>query len=1357
MTTSGIELNRQNDSNKQVYVFPASFAQRRLWFLYQLDPFSPIYNITAPLEIDGPIDCNVLRRSLDEVTFRHESLRTVFSSVRGEPVQVVTQPEPFGLEVKDLSFLSEMEQEEEIYSMSREDRLQPFNLRKGPLIRATLLRRAEHRHVLLLTMHHIISDGWSLGVLLQEVSTLYEAFEKGLLSPLPELPIQYADFSEWQRNWLTGEVLDAQLDYWKKQLSGAPPALELPTDRPRPVVASHHGAQHPVGLSGEMVKKLYYLARQHGATLYMILAAAFNVLLYRYSRQTDILIGTPIAGRTRQELECLIGFFVNTLIIRTKAFVTSSFAGLLEQVRDTTLGAYAHQDVPFEKLVEVLSPQRNLSRTPFFQVMFVLQNNALPQLRLGPALLHPLESTSETSKFELTLSLHENADTIRGYIEYNVDLFEPSTITRMARQFEKLLTSALNAPHQAVSSLHLLTAGEIEQIVHEWSGTGHAHPLAECVHQLFEAYAENHLNQVAVSGEDGSLTYGQLNRKANRLARHLRSLGVKAETSVAIFMEPSLDMMIALLGILKAGGSYVPLDPIFPKDRISYILEDSAAPVLLTRKAMQGQLPVLNLCTIFMDEYGPELSRYATHNLPNATLLEGRIYTIYTSGSTGRPKGVEVEQRQILNYVDSIIQRFALGPGAHYAMLQPLAVDSSNTVLFPFLCTGGTLHVMPRGRATDPDAVIRYFRNHRIDLLKIAPSHLAAMLEAQPSQDLLPQSVLALGGEASNWLWLQNTVLPLAMPGCKTFIHYGPTETTVGMLTYKVDCDSTLNVRSAPLGQPLAHAKVYLLDDEMLPVPIGIAGEIYIGGQCVARGYFKQPGLTANRFIPDPFAQVPGARLYRTGDLGRWLPGGDIEFLGRNDHQVKVRGFRIELGEVEAALREHPQVERAVAIASEDGAGGKQLVAYVVPKRPDSGKNGASPINDSIKDILLTQLRVALKERLPDYMVPAAIVVLDQMPLSPQGKVDFQNLPQPSKQLRTNSNGLVKPRNPIEAQLVDIWEEILNTPVGVTDDFFQLGGHSLLALRMMTLARQRLGRTLPLASLFRNPTISYLAKQLSEAADNHASPILIEIQPHGAGTPFFCVHPIGGAVLCYWDLAKAMGSERPFWGLQAPPSSSASPSTIEEIASLYIKDIKQIQKTGPYLLSGWSMGGLIAYEIAQQLGDGGDEVNFLAMFDTYPPSKNSSLQLRSDLPELARFGADMMRLAGKDASGLQDHFLNLSPLEQRQLVFQTLKNENILVLEEEMDELLHTFTRHATALEKYSLRTAKQPITLFSSIEGQPQFLSDAWKVWAPAGFNAIEVPGDHYSMIQNPHAEKLGVILNDRLGVRHQKASVGM
>ena len=1355
MTTSSTELNRQNES-RQVYVFPASFAQRRLWFLYQLDPFSPIYNITAPLEIIGPMDCDVLRRSLDEVVCRHESLRTVFSSLKGEPVQIVTQHEPFELVVKDLGSLPEIEQEEEICSMSREDKLQPFNLRKGPLFRAMLLRCAEHRHVLLLSMHHIISDGWSLGVLLHEVSALYEAFDKGLSSPLPELPIQYADFSEWQRNWLTGEVLERQLDYWKKQLSGAPPALELPTDRPRPAVASHRGAQHPVALSGQMVKKLHHLARQHGATLYMVLAAAFNVLLYRYSGQTDILLGTPIAGRTRQELESLIGFFVNTLIIRANLSGAPSFAGLLDQIRETTLGAYAHQDVPFEKLVEVLSPQRDLTRTPIFQVMFVLQNNAFPNLHLGPALLHPLESTGETSKFELTLSLSENDEEVRGYIEYNADLFEPSTISRMAGQLEKLLASALNTPQQPVSFLTLLSDAEVGQLLHEWSGRGHAYSLTKCVHELFEEYAQNHSDQVAVAGEDAALTYGELNRRANQLARRLRSLNVKPEISVAIFLEPSLEMMIALLGVLKAGGSYIPLDPIFPKDRIRYILEDSGATVLLTRKAMQDRLPESSTCTIFMDECGQILSSYATHNLPNTTLLENRIYTIYTSGSTGRPKGVEVEQRQILNYVNSIVERFAIEPGANYAMLQPLAVDSSNTVLFPFLCTGGTLHVMPRDRATDPDAVSRYFRNHRIDLLKIAPSHLAAMLEAQPSGDLLPQSVLALGGEASNWLWLQKTVLPFLTPGCKTFIHYGPTETTVGMLTYNMDGDSALNVRSAPLGQPLTHAKVYLLDDAMLPVPIGVAGEIYIGGQCVSRGYFNQPGLTAGRFIPDPFAQIPGTRLYKTGDLGRWLPSGDIEFLGRNDHQVKVRGFRIELGEIEAALREHPQVERAVAIAAEDESSGKQLVAYVVLRRVDSDKNETGPTNHLTAESIPSLLRVFLKERLPDYMMPAAIVVLDKMPLSPQGKVDFRSLPQPSKQSRAG-NGLVKPRNPLEAQLVDIWEEVLNTHVGVTDDFFQLGGHSLLALRMMTLVRQRFHRTLPLASLFRNPTIGYLAKQLSDVADNNSSPILVEIQPHGTGTPFFYVHPIGGGVLCYWDLAKAMGSERPVFGLQSPPSSSASLSTIEEIASLYIKDIKRVQETGPYLLGGWSMGGLIAYEIAQQLSNGGDSINLLALFDTYPPSKDSSVQVRSDLPVLARFGADMMRLAGKDASGMRDRFLGLPLPEQRQLVFETLKNESILALEEEMNDLLDIFTRHATALEKYSLRPAKQPVTLFSSAEGQSHILNEVWKVWATAGLNAIEVPGNHYSMIKNPHAETLAALLNDRLGTRHQQASVGM
>ncbi|HET9284843.1 MAG TPA: amino acid adenylation domain-containing protein [Candidatus Angelobacter sp.] len=1352
---TGSELNRQGDNHRQVYVFPASFAQQRLWFLYQLDPFSPIYNITAPLQISGPLDNEALYRSLDAVIGRHESLRTVFSSVNGEPVQVISEVQPFELETRDLSSLPVMEQEAEIVRMAREDKLRSFNLRKGPLLRATLLRRAEQQHVLLLAMHHIISDGWSMGILLQEISALYEAFGKGLPSPLPELTIQYADFSEWQRNWLTGEILETQMAYWKKQLEGAPPALDLPTDRPRTTAANHQGAQEPFELSGQVVRKLYHLAREHGATLYMVLSAAFSVLLCRYTGQTDVLVGTPIAGRKRPELEKLIGFFVNTLVIRTHLSGEPDFHQLLERTRETTLAAYAHQDIPFEKLVEVLSPQRNLSSTPIFQVMLVLQNNALPELRLGLAAVQSLESPGETAKFELTLSVSEDETRLRGHLEYKTDLFDPSTIARMAGHFTRLLTGIADAPQQPVLLLPLLADTEEQQLLHEWSGENHVYPLARCVHELFEEHARNYPNQIAAAEENNSLTYAELNCRANQLAHYLRSLHIKPEASVAIFLEPSIEMMIALLGILKAGGSYVPLDPIFPKDRINYILEDSEAQVLLTRKSLQDWIPPLNIHTLFMDECAGALSAYDTRDLPPYASLESRVYMIYTSGSTGRPKGVEVEQRQILSYVNSIVQRFGLRQGAHYAMLQPLAVDSSNTVLFPAICGGGTLHVMPRERAADPHAVSQYFREHHIDVLKIAPSHLAAMLEALPSPDLLPQSVLALGGEASNWSWLQNKVLPLAKLDCKIFIHYGPTETTVGMLTYKLHPDSTLCIRSAPLGKPLIHAGVYLLDGAMQPVPQGVAGEIYIGGQCVARGYFKRPELTAERFLPDPFASEPGGRLYKTGDLGRWLADGDIEFLGRNDHQVKIRGFRIELGEIEAALCEHHYVERALAIAVDDGFGSKQLVAYVVSKKMASNHNGnrlpAQPADDSFPVLL----RSLLNERLPSYMVPGTIIVLDKMPLSPQGKVDFQSLPKPAAQSRVTDVKLIRPRTPAEVQLAEIWEEVLHTPVGVTDDFFQVGGHSLLALRMMTLVRNRFHRTLPLASLFRNPTISYLAKLLTDAAADDDASILVEIQPQGQGSPIFCVHPIGGGVLCYWDLAKALGHERPIFGLQAP---AASPdqgplTTIEEIASLYIKHIQRVQPAGPYLLAGWSMGGLIAYEIAQQLTTMGETVGFLGLFDTHPPSNSSSVRVREDLPILAQFGADMMRLAGKDAIGMRDHFLKLAPQEQRQFVFETLHNEGMLTVETELDELVGIFARHSTALEKYSLHQAKHPITLFSTTQSQAQDLQEEWKFWSQSGLNSIEVPGDHYSMIKYPHVEKLAVLLNETLNTQYHEA----
>src|SRR6266404_1439831 len=1340
---------------KEVFVFPASSAQRRLWFLHQLDPNSSVYNITAPLRISAPINVEALRRSLQEIVRRHETLRTTFTTVDGEPVQIVALSTNFKLDIIDLQAVEETKREAEAQSLAEAEARRPFSLTQGPLLRATLLGLDDQHHILLLTMHHIISDGWSLGVLMREASALYHALSTGKPSALPDLPIQYADFAHWQREWLAGELLKAQLDYWSHQLDSVPPALEIPTDFPRPVSRSHKGSLISLSIHPDLADRLRALNKKHQATMYMTLLATFQVLLYRYSGQSDISVGSPIAGRTRTETEALIGFFVNTLVMRTDLSGAPSFAQLLSKVKEVTLGAYSNQDVPFEKLVEALSPERDLNRTPLFQVMFILQNAPLPQMQLGEAKLEPINVSSGTSKFDLTMSLEEKAGSIQGYLEYSTELFEEQTIQRMIGHFKVLIEAIVGNEQASIDDLPLLTDVERKQLIEQWSGVSRPLPSKKCLHELFEEYAERMPDAIAVASSDGRLKYSELNSQANRLAAHLRRLGIGQEVAVGILLEPSIEMVVGVLGILKAGGGYVPIDPSFPKDRIEFILEDSGVSVLLTLNAIRKRLTASGINVFCLDEDAKLLTAYDDANLQSNVTIENQAYTIYTSGSTGRPKGVVVEQRQILNYLYAILNRFELKPGAQYAMLQPLAVDSCNTVFIPSLCAGGTLHVMPHDQAADPYAVLEYFRHNRMEVLKIAPSHLSALVDACPTGDLLPYDVLALGGEASHWDWVRSTLQPLALPTSKMFIHYGPTEATVGMLTYRIQPDSPRRGTLVPLAASLPNTRGYILDHAIQPVPIGVAGEIYIGGDCIARGYLNRLELTAERFTPDPFSNNPGARLYRTGDLARWLPGGEIEFLGRTDYQVKIRGFRIELNEIDAMLNQHAAVEKAITIARENRAAGKHIVAYVVPKRTGNSSTEGSAFD--AKNLPL-RLRDFLKGQLPEYMIPSNIVVLDAMPLSPQGKVNLRALPDPSIEVIPHDS-LEMPRTLLQARLVEIWEEVLNTsPIGITDDFFQIGGHSLLAVRMMTMIRNRLKRTLPLASLFRNPTIANLAKLLAQPSDGSASSVLVEIQPEGDEVPFFCVHPVGGSVFCYADLARMLGRERPFYGLQAPApgvfSEGAlhkSGTTMEQIATLYIRDIQRVRSGGPYLLGGWSVGGLIAFEMARQLNQQGETVGMLVLFDTHlPPQNREAIDERDELPILIRFAADMSRLIGKDQGDLQEQFCSLDINQQRAMLLDALKRDGVLAEEapgQEMDDLLNVFTRNAMAVDRYCLQPGQQRIILFRAAEANaPEQLAQQWRRWAAGGVELCLTPGGHYSMLRRPNvslvAERLKLYL---------------
>ncbi|HEX8272375.1 MAG TPA: non-ribosomal peptide synthase/polyketide synthase [Longimicrobiaceae bacterium] len=1042
---------------------PLSFAQERLWILDRLEPGSTVYNIPVAWRLAGALDAAALERALGEIVRRHETLRTTFAGRDGAPVQVVAPFTGFALPTEDLSGLDPAERVAEVERRAAREAALPFDLAAGPLLRPALLRLAADEHVLLLCMHHIVSDGWSMGVLLRELSALYGAFREGRGSPLPELPVQYADYAAWEREHLRDEALEPRLAYWRQRLAGAPALLQLPADRPRPPVRTHHGARERVSLPARLVERLAGVGRGEGATQFMVMLAAFQLLLSRYSGSDDVVVGSPIAGRTRRETEELIGFFVNTLVLRTDLSGDPSFRQALRRVRETTLGAYEHQEVPFARLVEELQPERSFSHTPLFQVMFSFDNasggggGALPGLEMAG-----VGAAAENAKFDLNLALGEGSGGTWGSLSYSTDLFDRATAARLVGHLERVLEQVADDPDVRLSGLELLDEGERALVLGGWSRTEPAAPAGPCIHELFEAQAERTPDAPAVRHLDRTLSFAELDRRANRLANHLRRLGVGPETRVALALERGTELVVALLAVLKAGGAYVPLDPAHPAERIAGVVRDAGAAVLVTEGGPAAGLPETGAAVVHLDRDADALAAESAERPPRTATADNLAYLIYTSGSTGTPKGVMVEHRELVAYVLGVAARLELGEARSFAMVSTPAADLGHTVLFPPLVTGGCLHPVPHDMAADGAALADYFRRHPVDCLKIVPSHLAALLAAPGAEGCLPRRRLVLGGEASRAEWVEE--LGRLAPGCEVANHYGPTETTVGALAFRVRPGAELRGSSGtlPLGRPLPGARAYVLDAWGRPLPPGVPGELYVGGAGVARGYQGRPELTAGRFLPDPFAGEPGARMYRTGDRVRWRADGEMEFLGRVDHQVKVRGFRVEPGEVESVLRAEPGVREAVVAARDDAAGGVRLVAYLVG------------------DVDGEALRESLRRSLPDYMVPAAFVVLESLPLTANGKVDRSALPAPD--LGAPADAYVEPRTDTERALARLWGEVLGVErVGAADGFLALGGHSLLAIRLQARIHRELGCPLGLRAVLESRTLSDMAAAVDAA------------------------------------------------------------------------------------------------------------------------------------------------------------------------------------------------------------------------------------------------------------------------------------
>ncbi|HMF57480.1 MAG TPA: amino acid adenylation domain-containing protein [Pyrinomonadaceae bacterium] len=1073
----GIPRVERNPSN----LYPPSIDQERLWFIDQLQPGNTAYNIFTASRLQGPLDVHVMQRACNELLRRHESLRTTFKVVEGQPMQFVAPTLELAMTPVDLESLPEEERELEALRRVTEEFSTPFDLEKGPLIRAGLLRLAPQDHVLYLNMHHSVTDRWSGAIIEKDIGVFYQSFLNGQPSPLAELPIQFADYAVWQRERMHGEAYQAQLAYWKKQLEGAPFVLELPADNPRPAIQTFLGARVYFHLSKALLEALRELSREEGATMYMILMAAYKLLLCRYTGQEDIIVGCSIANRDRPETQDMVGFLLNLLVLRTDLSGNPSFRELLIRERETALGAYAHQDLPFGKLVQELRPKQDPSRNPIAQAAFIYLD--FPELTtMEPMGLKatPLVVDNGASRFDLTLALVETPDGLEGSLEYIEGLYERTRIERMAKHLETLLQGIVANPDGRIRELPLLTSEERDRLLFEWNDNHRDAPPYRVIQQLVEAQVERTPDAIALEFEGQAITYYELDGRANQLARFLERRGIGPEVRVALMIERSMEQVVGLLGVLKAGGVYVPLDASSPRERVSFMMADARVRVLLTKGVLSEGLVTGGLEIVDLDRDWSEIALESAERVESGVDEGCAAYIIYTSGSTGEPKGVVVSHRSLVN---SILMQTSYGrePLRNTLLLMSYIFDGSLLSIFTTLSQGGTLTIPREEDQADTLQIARLVDEKRTTHLWLVPSLYSLLIEQTQPEQLESLREVHVGAEACPMQLVERHYQLL--PQCTLFNVYGPTEATIWSTSYQ--CRAEVSEKLVPIGRVGTNMQAYILDKHLEPVPVGVAAELYIGGSGVARGYLNHPEMTAEKFIPNPYSREGGERLYRTGDMARYREDGKIEFVARVDHQVKVRGYRIELGEVEAALCELEWVRSAVVMAREDEPGDKRLVAYLV--------------TDEEQRAATQELRERLKRRLPEYMIPASFIFLEEMPLTPNGKVDRCALPPPNWMESKHREAYEAPRTMTEEMLAKLWGNVLGLErVSVHGNFFELGGDSLLATKLAFQVRRAFEIELPLTTLFRHPTIAALstlvenelARQMDELTEEEAEQLL---------------------------------------------------------------------------------------------------------------------------------------------------------------------------------------------------------------------------------------------------------------------------
>jgi len=1311
---------------------PLSFAQARLWFLYQqMDEKSAAYNVPLFLHLKGKLDHEALKAALDAVIERHAILRTQFEvfDENSEAVQVILDEVECAMSVIDLQHLPADERLTEARCFAKQEMQKPFDLQRAPLLRLHLLKLADDQHVFALVMHHIITDGWSMAILREELSVLYRAGCQQQPSPLKQLALQYADYAWWQRQWLSGKRLQQQITYWKQQLADAPSLLELPTDYPRQAVMTYNGQSTVFSVDANTTVQLRQLAQQSGCTLFMTLLAAFNVLLARYSGQNDISVGSPIANRHRHEIEPLIGFFVNTLVLRNRLDMQADFGEFLSLVKRTTLEAYAHQDMPFEKLVDELNPVRSLSHNPLFQLMFVMQNMPVKTLDLPDLQVETLDYENTTAQFDLTLAIKETSEGLKTEWEYNTNLFDASSIQRMAGHFGILLKAIVDNPQVPLNRLPLLTQAEIEQ-QRQWNQTTFVYSKNKTLHGLFEEQVLKTPNNQAVVFEDQALDYQTLNHKANQLAHYLRDQGVIQGELIGISIQRNFEMIIGVLAILKLGAAYVPIDPDYPYKRIDYLLDNAQARILLTQAGLLKHLANNDeIKVVCIDSEQTILENYPGDNLALSVTNTELAYIIYTSGSTGNPKGVIIDHRGAVNTLHTMNRRFNISDTDRIFAIASLSFDLSVYDIFGTLAAGACI-VLPQAKTTPaPDYWAQVMREQQVTLWNSAPPLMQLLADYATAQGLHGQSVLP---ESLRFVWLSGDWIPVKLanqlktllPKVQVISLGGATEASIWSICYPID-EVPEHWSSIPYGHPLDNQTFHVLNEVLEPCPIGITGSLYIGGIGLAKGYWRSPEKTNRSFIKHPRT---GELLYHTGDMGCYMVDGNIEFQGREDFQVKVRGFRIELGEIETVLRALPSVKESIVTVWENIPGNQQLVAYLT-------------IKEKYTLVSANEIKQYLREHLPEYMIPAHFITLESLPVTVNGKLDRDALPTPKCTGHLTTKEIVAPRTTLELELLRIWETVLKVhPIGVNDNFFELGGHSLLAANLISRIEREMGRKIPITLLFQESTITQQAAflQKSDPASNWST--LVPLKPNGSKPPFFCVHPGGGTVIWYRHLAHCFSQEQPFYGLESQGLEEGQEpfEQVEQMATHYIQVIQTVQPEGPYLIGGWCFGGAVAFEMAQQLRTQGQEVAFLGMIDT-PVTFELLDEHKNDV-------SFFVRLLKRNVPHLPDYQKQIQHFDEeeqlKQLIEQTKLVEQLPADFElqQAKRMMNVFRGHLIAASTYQPQLYPGKTTFLQASEGDAAQGDETlgWHFVTKHNMELYWMPGNHISMVMEPNVQQL-------------------